>query len=217
MKNDCVFCDRTQFENRLIAETDEHYVIATLGQITGGYVLVFPKEHILCMGALTPQQINSMFGVAKEACIAVSMEYQGGTSRNHIPVTMFEHGIVGQTVKHAHLHILPAVIDFTPKIHADFPTAEIEELSWNEHFLALYRKHPQPYLFWTEPKLKAMVCWNPPAPLQYLRIIAAELLGHPERANWRAMDSELDKRLYLETVTRLKPYFSQNKKEKEIA
>jgi hypothetical protein len=41
----------------------------------------------------------------------------------------------------------------------------------------------------------------------YLRIVAAEALGKPERANWRTMDAALDKKLYLETVSRLKPYF----------
>ena len=52
-----------------------------------------------------------------------------------------------------------------------------------------------------------MVCWNPPAPPQYLRLIVAELLGHPERGNWRNMDPELDKQLGQETVDRLKLYF----------
>jgi len=53
---DCVFCDRAQFEDRLVGETKDFFVIATLGQITdGGYVLLVPKEHIACMGALADQ------------------------------------------------------------------------------------------------------------------------------------------------------------------
>ena len=211
MINDCAFCDRTKVEERLVAETNEYHVIATLGQITdGGYVLVVPKEHISCMGALTPKQTSSMLKMTKEVCSALSLEYQHSTSITLYPVTIFEHGIIGQTIKHAHFHILPAIIDLTPKIRADFPTAEIEEVHRGGHLSKLYAKHPQPYLFWTTPYGKPMVCWNPQAPLMYLRIVVAELLGRPERANWRTMDPELDKQLWSETVKRLKPYFHSN-------
>lgn len=33
MDNNCVFCDRTKFEERIIAENNDSYVIATLDQI----------------------------------------------------------------------------------------------------------------------------------------------------------------------------------------
>lgn len=210
MKNDCVFCNRAMFEERLITETGEYRVIATLGQITnGGYVLIVPKKHIPCMGALTPKQTRTMIKIAGEACHAISLEYQHDIGISLYPVTIFEHGIVGQTIKHAHLHILPAMFDLTQKIRMDFPTAKIEELHHDHgwHLQELYEKHPQPYLFWTTSKGIPMVCWNPPAPLQYLRIIAAKLTGHPERGNWRNVDPELDKQLWSGTVKRLKPYF----------
>lgn len=211
MKNDCAFCNRTQFEERLIAETDEHYVIATLGQIEPGYTLIAPKEHISCIGALPNNQIESWFNVTYEIWRALSLEYQCNNSVTPYPVTIFEHGIVGQTIKHAHLHLLPKSINLTPRIRTDFPTTEIEELRNDDHFRELYKKRLQPYLLWTTPCGVTMVCWNPPAPLQYLRIITAELLGRPERANWRTMDPELDKQLWQETVKRLKPYFQSTK------
>lgn len=233
MKNDCVFCDRTQFEERLVAEhsvveNEEYNIIATLGQITdGGYVLVVPKKHISCMAALPSHEMGSMVTALQEAYTALASEYKHkySASIRFCPVTIFEHGIVGQTIKHAHLHLLPAVIDLSPKIRADFPTAEIQELSYDAHLqrdgyvhvsldntyvhlYEIYKKRQEPYLFWTTTIGRPMVCWNPPAPLQYLRIIAAELLDRPERANWRTMDPELDKQLGSGTVTRLKPYFS---------
>ena len=44
MDSNCVFCDRTKFEECIIAENKDWYLIATLGQITdGGYVLIFNK------------------------------------------------------------------------------------------------------------------------------------------------------------------------------
>jgi diadenosine tetraphosphate (Ap4A) HIT family hydrolase len=208
VENNCAFCDRTQFEERIIAETDEYYCIATLGQITGGYVLVAPKEHILCIGAFNQEQIDSFIRITQKVCPAVASEYQQGQGTISRSLTLFEHGIVGQTVKHAHLHIVPAMVDMTHRIRADFPDTKIEEFEHTAYLREQYTKHPQPYLFWTTPNSTAMVCWNPPAPLQYLRIVAAELRGSPERANWRAMDPKLDRRLWSETVKRLKPYFA---------
>ena len=213
MKNDCVFCDRTQFEERLISENQDFYVIATLGQITnGGYTLLFPKNHVPCLGAADRGLTSEMIIAAKKICRALSLQYQHSDCATPYPVTLFEHGIVGQTIKHAHLHFLPTVIDLTPRIRADFPTAEIEELQYAAHLQELYRKRQEPYLYWSGISGKAMVLWNPPAPLQYLRTVAAELLGRPERANWRKMDPELDKQLWTETVARLKPYFSRLEK-----
>lgn len=212
MDNNCVFCDKTKVGDRLIAENSDWYVAATLGQIIGGYALVIPKAHISCMGALTSHgpdsQTEAMLEITKETCRALSLEYQHSNSATPYPVTVFEHGIVGQTIKHAHLHLLPTMADLTQKIRADFPEAKFEELQYAAHLQELYGKRPEPYLFWTIPSGKSMVCWNPPAPPQYLRLIMAELLGYPERGNWRNMDPELDKQLGQETVDRLKPYFS---------
>jgi len=143
----------------------------------------------------------------REVCNALSLQYNGSVFVAPHPVTMFEHGIVGQSIKHTHLHILPMVIDLSPRIRADFPESEIEELLDAAHLQELYVERKEPYLFWTIPSGKSMVCWNPPAPNQYLRIIAAELLGRPERADWKKMDPELDKKLWSGTVSRLKKYF----------
>ena len=149
-----------------------------------------------------------MLKIMQETCRALSLEYQHSTSTTPYPVTIFEHGIVGQTVKHAHLHLLPMLVNLTQKIRDAFPGSEFEELQYATHLQELYSKRQEPYLFWIVPNSKSMVCWNPPAPPQYLRLIIAELLGYPERGNWRNMDPELDKQLWQETVDRLKPYFS---------
>ncbi len=212
MNSDCVFCDMSKIGERLIADLGDWYVAATLGQITdGGYALVIPKEHIPCMGALTSHspgsQTETMFGAVQRVCQALSLEYQKSNATAPYPVTVFEHGIVGQTVKHAHLHLLPTQIDLTSRIRKDFPGAEIQKLTHAAHLQALYLECPEPYLFWTTPDGPSMVCWGPPAPPQYLRLVTAELLGRPERGNWRNMDAELDNRLCQETVVRLKPYF----------
>lgn len=212
MENGCVFCDRNKFAESIITENDDWYVIATLGQIIGGYVLIIPKKHVPCLGALVSAspglgpQLTSFIKIREEVGRALSQEYYGFMSPCRI--TAFEHGVVGQTIKHAHLHLLPAEMDLTSRIHADFPAARFEEVDYMAQLQELYQQRQWPYLFWTAPSGRSMICWDPPTPPEYLRLATAELLGYPERGSWRKMDPELDKKLRRETIARLRPHFS---------
>ncbi len=200
MTENCVFCDRKMFEERLVAETGLFNVIATLGQITdGGYVLIVPKNHVECAGAMSRSELSSMFSLMSIVRVLVEKEYG--------PAIIFEHGIVGQTIPHAHLHLIPAPIDLSEKIRKDFPTSDMRILGEAGEIIRLHRKKRAPYLLWESPGGDLYSCWNPPAPKQYLRIVAADLAGVPERADWKKMDPDLDKRFWSETVRRLKRYF----------
>ncbi|MBI4158089.1 MAG: HIT domain-containing protein [Candidatus Yanofskybacteria bacterium] len=102
VESNCPFCNVKQFEEQLIAEVDGFYIVATLGQITdGGYILLIPRDHISCLGILPDNQLPGLFNNIFKVSTAISREYFD------IPVMIFEHGIVGQIVKHAHLHLLP--------------------------------------------------------------------------------------------------------------
>lgn len=203
MSNDCVFCDRTKFEERIIGENKEFWFIATLGQITeGGYTLIITKRHVPCIGAMTEKEVAEIEEAMLKASDAIEMEYG-------VAPVVFEHGIVGQTIQHAHLHLVPARIRLAKKIRDDFPEAQINFLASLEVLRRIYPwEGKKKYLLWSTPEGLLKAIWDPPAPPQYLRIVAAEFLGRPERANWRNMDPELDKQLWTETVRRLKPHFS---------
>ena len=164
-----------------------------------------PKAHIPCIGAVPGSSellrtISEAINIA-ERCF--EREYRTEA------LTVFEHGIVGQTIGHAHFHLLPANLSFTERIRNDFPATEIEEIEGDESVPKRYARSFEPYLYWAS-RLdnKGWVCWNPPAPPQYLRTVAAKLLGRPERGDWHMMDPELDRKLWSETVRRLKPYFT---------
>jgi len=204
----CVFCDRKNFEEQLIGETEQFYFIASLGQITdGGYVLVIPKRHVPCIGAMEKQEIIEIEQTIWKTNNVIRAEYG-------VRPIIFEHGIVGQTITHAHLHILPAQIRIEHKVRKDFPEARVNVIYSLEILRLLYTTKKEKYLLWNVPwylgmdkKILYECAWDPPAPPQYLRLIVAELLGRPERGNWRKMDPELDKRFWSETVLRLKKYF----------
>lgn len=208
MNNDCPFCDRTKVKERIVWEDDSFYIIATLGQISnGGYVLLVPKNHVSCLGAMTKSEIELIEILRQKINFAILKEY--GVA----PGIIFEHGIVGQTVKHAHLHFIPENSNITARILKDFPDSEINIVSSLNELQNLYTQKQKPYLLWRDSLWKDSnacffnVCWNPPAFSQYLRIVVAETVGRPERASWRNMDPELDKQMWTETVVRLKPYF----------
>ena len=124
MDENCVFCDKKKIIG-LFAERYGFYINASVGQISdGGYVLIIPKEHVPCLGALNEEQTKSFLRTRADVWDKIFQKYHRSVANN---IITFEHGIVGQTVKHAHLHILPTVVDLTPKIRADFPEAEFEE------------------------------------------------------------------------------------------
>lgn len=203
MNSDCVFCDRTQFEERLIAELPNFWIIATLGQITdGGYMLVVPKAHVLCIGVMEQQQVKTMSTLIDQVRTWIAVEY--GVEQT----TIFEHGIVGQTIQHAHLHIIPGEVYITEKVCDDFRLSHFTLHDSLELLRQKYEKQLKPYLLWQVGDDPIAVCWDPSAPKQYLRTVIAEALGRPERANWREMDKTLDRQLWSETVRRLKPYFA---------
>jgi len=200
----CAFCNRAIFEERIIAEDDLFFVIATLGQITdGGYVLIFPKRHTKCMSTLTTEEMIQFFVLLLNLEEVLGQEYDS-------PGALFEHGIVGQTIPHAHMHLVPTTVDLVTKVTHDFPDTP------HRSFEIIIESIPttpsselSPYLLWrSNPHTETHMWLNPPAPPQYFRTILAEKLNRPERADWKKMDPDLDQRLWAKTVTRLKPYFS---------
>jgi diadenosine tetraphosphate (Ap4A) HIT family hydrolase len=196
---DCVFCDPEKIKSRTIASFDGVNIVATLGQITeGGYVLLIPTDHVPCIGAMDKDRAKNINRITGQIVKCLKQEYQS-------TVLIFEHGIIGQTIKHAHLHFLPADIDLSYQIQLDFPESEKQIVEDLTNLQLLYQTRQEPYLLWSNPSGQFSVCWNPPAQPQYLRIIAAVMLNVPERADWKKMDPELDKMLIDETIEKLAP------------
>lgn len=210
MSSECVFCNRQKNDiERTIYENDLFYNMPTLGQIpeNGGHVLIVPKGHVDCLANLHDTKAGPMLALLERTREIMRKEYGQ-------EIAMFEHGIVGQTVKHAHLHLFPGngSDKITERVRRDFPLAEIDVLRHYDDLFDSYdslpdESTPEPYLFWQTEDGIPRVCWNPPAPPQYFRIVLAEILGYPERANWRNMDRHLDDKLIAETIARLKPLF----------
>ncbi len=208
MQKPCAFCERKMIEERIITEDASFIIIASLGQITdGGYALIVPREHGTCIGEMTTGGAAKLFEIAKFTANAIEKVWG-------VKPVMFEHGGVGQTIQHAHLHLVPAEANLEKQVRRDFP-AETDALVSLRDLPRLYQELSEPYLFWQEPDGAPMVCWNPKAPSYYFRRVVAEQLGRTERADWRKMDPDLDRRLWTETRDKLKPFFDKSGEKKK--
>lgn len=168
--------------NRIIKETNNFVIIPTIGQITEGYLLIVPKEHYTCIGAL-PLKLFQELKELKEICIdALYKIYQKSC-------IFFEHGAVGKTFEkragcctdHAHLHVIPVELDLLEDIRKNYKELKInsiEELSKN------YQKKI-PYLFY-EDNNKDMYVFDAPSVVpQYFRMLLAKKLKVEEKWDWR--------------------------------
>ena len=220
MAPSCPFCDLETLREKLILETEDYLWFPTLGQIVEGYTLLVPKAHVTCLGCLDEEKMGSFTEQLLLARETTEKEYVE-------PTVTFEHGGVGQTVTHAHLHIVPTNVSLFSRIQKDYGyVAQIASLS---QLNALFQLHG-PYLFYGD--CSGMYTFLPfyheeshekgriyrlneseaspspektkVVPPQYLRIILAEAVGKPERANWRTMDPSLDKELLTRTRDRLR-------------
>ena len=80
-------------------ENDCFWVVCDAHPLTEGHILIIPKKHVSCMGALD----GNSFAGFKELYEKVL----GFLNKTYGQAGVFEHGITGQTVFHAHMHFLP--------------------------------------------------------------------------------------------------------------
>lgn len=173
----------------------------------GGYILLIPKRHVACIGAMEEREIIALCAVKQRIYSAMGYINEGSA------LTIFEHGIAGQSVFHAHLHIIPVRAEFTDGVRKDFIWKELVTLpvmqsSWIK-IAEEYKKRNKPYLLWKDAGLGLKVLWDPRnVPLQYFRILLFRSIKQPELANWRTVDPNEDRKRRRETIKTLKPYFN---------
>lgn len=184
----CPFCDRGALEDRLILESPNFAVIPTKGQILDGYTLLIPKRHTICFGDLSESEMDEAVMLLERVRNAVTAAYGQ-------PPIVFEHGVVGQTVRHAHLHVVPTAVDLLARIVADFP--DYQRVSTLAAVQETFQREG-PYLYYENAKGEKHVFRIFKWP-QYLRLVLAEEVGHPERGDWKKMDPLLDQKMMLST------------------
>jgi len=168
--------------NRIIKETKNFVIIPTIGQIVEGYLLIVPKQHYLCIGALPPNHFEELEKIIDNCKKALLSVYNKKT-------IMFEHGAVGISFKeragcctdHAHLHVVPAEVDLLDEIRKNYIPQKITSL---KELKEKYLKKV-PYLFYQNNQ-EDMYVFNAPIVMsQYFRQILAKKLNKMDKWDWR--------------------------------
>ncbi len=118
------FCD-VDIDSRILHETNQFVVMPDISPLVPGHVMIVPKAHILCYGAVEAAAWDE-FSAVVNATRAVLKEHYG-------PSAVLEHGTsslepVADHVTHAHLHIVPAAVDIRDSLQ-NFNTTTIASFS----------------------------------------------------------------------------------------
>jgi len=94
----CAFCAHDALDV-VLAETDHFLVIADHAPLAEGHLLIVPRNHYACYGALPAEFDGETLALRQRVTAFLTATYRA-------PI-FFEHGVFRQTVFHAHLHALP--------------------------------------------------------------------------------------------------------------
>jgi diadenosine tetraphosphate (Ap4A) HIT family hydrolase len=200
----CAFCGPT-IEDIIIKRTENFTIIPTIGQISdGGHILIFPNDHkYASLGQMTDELFVEFEALKKE--------FQTAVIENYGPVMNFEHGVIGQTVPHAHLQMLPCyghdlLFQLKEKYHFFKELKETRELRDIERDRRVYLYYQQPSD--KEIEGRKFVFYMDAIP-QYLRLEAASVMGRVPRGNWKEWRNDpdcarIDDELMRETIAKLK-------------
>lgn len=165
--------------NDVLWSNEEFTIVAGLGAISVGYLMLVPKQHIDAIGCMSEQELRQLEKIKDKLRAELTNSY-------NLPVVFFEHGSTGSTSKscipHAHLHIIPTNLPFLERIEKDFkmmPLTDITQL----RDIALDKDS---YLFFEDQEKAKYVYVSSTIgiPSQYIRKIWAEMLGKPDLWDW---------------------------------
>lgn len=98
IKINCRHCiGGAQTKNPLL-DSENFWIVCDFHPLARGHILIIPKEHISCFGALSEKIFLEFENLYKKV--------KDFINNNYGLIAVFEHGIVGQTVFHAHMHFL---------------------------------------------------------------------------------------------------------------
>ncbi len=177
--SDCPHCDHTSFAmERPLLVTDTFFVVCDVHPLTEGHILIIPKEHIACVGAFSDKLFEEFLTLYRQASSFIKTTYGAMSS--------FEHGVLGQTVFHTHVHILP--------YHGDASAILPEGVNHIQPFRIdqlreVYQREGK-YLFYSIENDSWVVDTSLGKP-RFFRDRFAQALNVPERGDWKSMHVNL--------------------------
>lgn len=173
--SDCPHCDHASFAlEKPLLVTDTFYVVCDVHPLTEGHILIIPKQHISCAGAFSEGTFAGLLSLYQQVSEFVKETYGS--------VSSFEHGVLGQTVFHAHIHILP----YDGDVGRIIPEGADHTRQLRIDKLREEYEREGKYLFFSI----GNDSWAVDAALgkpRFFRDRFAQALGVPERGDWKSM------------------------------
>lgn len=95
-----IFCQlEDKLQSQIIDKSENFYLLHDGYPLSEGHLLLIPKKHVDCFLNLD-KKLTGEFNSIKFKTIEF-------LKKQYCQPVIFEHGIAGQTVLHAHLHLLP--------------------------------------------------------------------------------------------------------------
>lgn len=168
----------------ILWETETLLLIAGLGALTEGYVLLLPKAHYLSIGSMPQEELAEFVSV--QACVRSLLKCTYGE------IIFFEHGMssrnrAGGCVEHAHLHGCPSTADFRPFLRQHLEERPIHGFG----DLRVLAQEDMPYLFYEDQAGSRFVYpVTEFLPSQFFRKLWAVSVGKAAEWDWAASMGE---------------------------
>lgn len=107
--SDCIFCKiiAGKIPSSKIYEDDKVLAFLDISQTTKGHTLVIPKEHVRNMLEMSDQTAADVFARLPKLARAIKT----ATGAKGLNILNNNEEVAGQTVFHAHIHIIPRYSD----------------------------------------------------------------------------------------------------------
>lgn len=207
---DCAYCrylsGYAANNERTVYESENFFVLPTVGQFIKGYLLVIPYEHVMSNAELDTKRLEEFENVLKDVEYILNLTYNASN------VLVWENGSgnggVGKakdSIVHSHVHICPS--SYTSEKIMDVSGFPFERITLEA--LKNYKEHS--YLLVRTPDHSIWKINNNPdlyIPRQYVRQLVAEEYGLPgDSWNWRT--HHFSEKMY-QTVEDIKRALQQN-------
>jgi ATP adenylyltransferase len=172
-----------EFFNQALLESSHFKVLPSLGSLVEGWLLIVPKKHFICFGALeSPNLYQELDELVAEVCSIVEREFGDYIIFEHGPSQL--NSVVGCGVDHAHLHIVPMTVDLMLESKRHISNCVWNKAEGIESTRAFFNRNEN-YLFIQDNDRSCFIATAPQIPSQTFRKIIAEKLGISNKYDWK--------------------------------
>ncbi|PWG79283.1 HIT family protein [Pararcticibacter amylolyticus] len=177
----CRFCDPPDNE-RILYQTDNFYVMLSLGPIVEGYCLVISKDHVSCCAGISKDQQNEFIELYDKVKSILTDVY------GHC--ICYEHGRAGACLipiegskhcYHAHMHFVPVSLDLNRIVELEYDPTRIQGF---DNFFRIYDDCGRPPYLYIDDGESNFYVIKEQLRRQYLRYKTASFLGKRHLWNW---------------------------------